>query len=183
MIQHSVLENQTPQPIISPTMLPLRVLVCGGREFGRIRPYERLRYLSNIMRPLELEEFLKRKEQYHFVLSTLEMVANEYHKVINEWEDAYGNWLPHWFIISGGASGVDDIAIDWAVVNWCEFKEYPADWKKYKKAAGFRRNQQMLDEGRPDLVIAFPGGNGTAHMVKIAKDAGVPVREIIYLAE
>ena len=57
-------------------------------------------------------------------------------------------------------------------------EEYPADWSKYGKRAGYIRNQQMLDEGQPDIVIAFPGGRGTAMMVKIAKEAGVPVHEI-----
>lgn len=44
------------------------------------------------------------------------------------------------------------------------------------KAAGPIRNQRMLDEGKPDLVVAFPGGRGTADMVRRAKAAGVPVR-------
>lgn len=33
----------------------------------------------------------------------------------------------------------------------------------------------MLQEGKPDLVVAFPGGRGTAHMTRIAQEAGVPV--------
>jgi hypothetical protein len=46
------------------------------------------------------------------------------------------------------------------------------------KAAGPIRNQRMIDEGKPDLVIAFPGGRGTADMVSRAKKAGIPVQEI-----
>jgi hypothetical protein len=41
----------------------------------------------------------------------------------------------------------------------------------------YRRNQQMLDEGRPDLVVAFPGGAGTANMVKLARAIGCEVIE------
>jgi len=33
----------------------------------------------------------------------------------------------------------------------------------------------MLDEGKPDLVVAFDGGRGTANMVKQAKAAGIQV--------
>lgn len=55
---------------------------------------------------------------------------------------------------------------------------YPADWRRDGKSAGYRRNRRMLSEGRPDLVIAFPGGPGTAHMVEIAEKAGVPVLRI-----
>jgi UDP-N-acetylmuramoylalanine-D-glutamate ligase len=40
------------------------------------------------------------------------------------------------------------------------------------------RNKWMLTDGKPDLVIAFPGGRGTASMVNLARAAGVPVTEI-----
>lgn len=93
--------------------------------------------------------------------------------------DAYGNWLPHGVtIIHGGASGADSIADDYSVVNWCDVQVFPADWKTHGRAAGPIRNQQMIDEGKPDLVVAFPGGRGTADMVRRAKAAGIPVQEI-----
>ena len=41
------------------------------------------------------------------------------------------------------------------------------------RKAGPIRNQQMLDEGRPSLVVAFPGGRGMADMVRRARNAGV----------
>lgn len=80
--------------------------------------------------------------------------------------------------IQGGAKGADFLAKCWA--NYCGWTciEYPADWKKYGKEAGYVRNKQMLDEGKPELVIAFPGGKGTAMMIKLAKEAGVKVIEI-----
>jgi len=54
---------------------------------------------------------------------------------------------------------------------------FDADWKLGKKA-GPLRNQRMIDEGRPDLVVAFPGGKGTADMVRRAEAAGVKVLKI-----
>lgn len=81
-------------------------------------------------------------------------------------------------LICGMAKGADLIAYDWAVVNWSQVKEFSADWKTHGKAAGHIRNQQMLDEGKPDLVVAFPGGRGTADMVRRSKKAGVEVIEI-----
>jgi len=54
---------------------------------------------------------------------------------------------------------------------------FPPEWKRYGPKAGPIRNKQMLDEGRPDLVVAFPGGNGTNDMVKKAKAAGIEVIE------
>jgi hypothetical protein len=88
-------------------------------------------------------------------------------------EDKYGNWLPCVTIIHGGASGADSIADDWAIINWCPVEEFKADWKKYGKAAGPIRNKQMLDEGKPDVVIAFPGGRGTQNMVQLAEERGI----------
>lgn len=52
-----------------------------------------------------------------------------------------------------------------------------ADWATYGDSAGPRRNQEMVDSGL-DLLIAFPGGMGTADMVRRAKAAGVPVEEV-----
>lgn len=64
-----------------------------------------------------------------------------------------------------------------------EIKEYPADWKKYGRAAGVLRNQQMLDENPDiDLVLAFHDNlaesKGTKDMVERAKKADIPVKHI-----
>lgn len=81
-------------------------------------------------------------------------------------------------VIAGGQKGADFYAICWAKYTRVEFKEFPADWDTHGDAAGPIRNKQMLDEGKPDLVIAFPGGRGTADMVRQAKRAKVEVREL-----
>lgn len=156
---------------------PKRVLVCGGRNFGHVTQWQWKKYHNKDQLSNDLQQ---RLHQHRFILDTLERIALELHEVEREPEDEYGNWLPYWVIISGMANGVDTVAIEWAVMNWCSLEEYPADWKQYGKAAGPIRNQRMLDEGKPDLVIAFPGGRGTADMVRKAKAAGIEVREIAY---
>lgn len=78
-------------------------------------------------------------------------------------------------VVEGDAQGADRIAGFWARKHKIDNLKFPADWKKYGKAAGPIRNQQMLDEGKPDLVIAFPGGGGTADMIERAEKAGVEV--------
>jgi hypothetical protein len=82
-------------------------------------------------------------------------------------------------IIQGGATGADSMAAAWAnstngVQNVC----CDAPWPRDGKPAGHFRNVAMLAL-KPALVIAFPGGKGTADMVRIAKKARVPVREEI----
>ena len=78
-------------------------------------------------------------------------------------------------IITGGASGVDTIAHEWAKEVGCKTEVYPADWEKYGKAAGPIRNKQMLDEGRPDRVVCFPGGCGTQNMYNLAVKYYIPI--------
>ena len=70
------------------------------------------------------------------------------------------------------------MAEDWAKVRGIECVVFHADRAKYGRAAGPIRNQQMLDEGRPTLVVAFPDGRGTADMVRRARSAGVEVIEV-----
>lgn len=76
---------------------------------------------------------------------------------------------PFAVLIHGCATGADIMAGEWAKANGIPVLEYPALWKLHNKRAGPIRNVQMLEEGNPDLVVAFPGGRGTAHMVGIAK--------------
>jgi hypothetical protein len=76
-------------------------------------------------------------------------------------------------IIEGDASGVDRIAGRWAVGHGRKLTRFPADWERYGKAAGPIRNSQMLDEGRPDICLHFPGGKGTEDMVRQARKAGL----------
>ena len=80
-------------------------------------------------------------------------------------------------LINGGATGADALAVKWA--STCPYidtvETYLAQWHLYGRMAGPIRNQQMLSHGRPDTVIAFPGGRGTADMVWRANAAHIPV--------
>lgn len=78
-------------------------------------------------------------------------------------------------LIHGAASGADSLAGEWAARNGIEVLACPADWKRYGRRAGPLRNRQMLDLS-PDLLVAFPGGRGTADMIAAAKERGVPIQ-------
>jgi hypothetical protein len=115
----------------------VRVLVCGGRHFAdRQRVFEAL---DTIHRETGITE-----------------------------------------VIHGDCRGADRLAGEWAGRKQIPISVYRADWdnidlpgakirmrngRPYDATAGFRRNIRMLIEGAPQLVIAFPGGNGTEHMV------------------
>jgi hypothetical protein len=85
-------------------------------------------------------------------------------------------------IIEGGAKGADTLAKEAAIECGVKYKEIKADWKRYGRAAGPKRNQQMLDEN-PNLVLAFhPNINeskGTKDMVNRARKAGIEVLVIL----
>ncbi len=66
----------------------------------------------------------------------------------------------------------------WATARGIATQVFPADWDTLGRKAGPIRNVQMLEEGRPDLIIAFPGARGTAHMMRISREAGVEVIEV-----
>jgi hypothetical protein len=89
-------------------------------------------------------------------------------------------------LIHGNAEGADTFAKE---VAWSDFhggtigmawktKPYPIEkenWKQYGKQAGPRRNRIMLTEGKPHVLISFPGGKGTADCIRTAGELGIPV--------
>jgi hypothetical protein len=79
-------------------------------------------------------------------------------------------------IICGGAPGSDDFVKHWGHANAVAVTVVRAEWQKYGHDAGPKRNQKML-EMKPDGVIAFPGGAGTADMVRLAREAGLKLWE------
>lgn len=82
-------------------------------------------------------------------------------------------------VIHGCAKGADTIGGLIAQAMGIKVEEYPADWDKYGKAAGVIRNQQMLDEGNPTVVLAchedIKNSKGTADMIRRAEKAKIRV--------
>jgi len=125
----------------------MRVLVCGGRNFSSF-------------------------EQRTWLYDGLNLLHEK--ATITE-------------IIEGGAGGADLVAKNWALWRRAcgdpiKLTEVPAEWEKHgrglkfsqKNPAGMIRNNEMV-KLRPDVVLATPGGRGTAHMIETAKRAGLKV--------
>ncbi len=128
------------------------VLVCGGRDYRN------------------KEELFSQLYTYHYNCTIITLLIN------------------------GGVPGADTLSTMWAHENNIPFKEFHPDWRNlealgavikqgrfelYNAMAGFDRNQKMIDEGKPKLVMAFPGGRGTADMVSRARKACIAVLEIL----
>ena len=124
-----------------------RVLICGGRDF------EDMARLSSVLHSL----------------------CNDKNWVVANYRS--NSYRPDIIVISGMAKGADTLATEWAKLNQLPILEFPANWDLHGKAAGPLRNQLMLHEGRPDIVVAFPTekSKGTWDMIKRAQKAGVPV--------
>ena len=135
-------------------MNEFRVLVCGGRKYGR-----------------------KWTATHGWVED--ERQINRLFKVLDKALEAATLAERPFVLIHGGAKGADSLSGLWAAARQVsDVRVYEADWETHGRGAGPIRNQKMLTESQPHVIIAFEGGKGTAHMVSIGKKAGVPVYEV-----
>lgn len=83
-------------------------------------------------------------------------------------------------LVHGGAVGADQMAAEMAMKLGADAECYLPDWQAHGRAAGFKRNIQMLDT-KPDLVIAFWDGKspGTKHTINNALDRRINT-EIVF---
>lgn len=130
----------------------IRILVCGGRDFGVFNP-NKYPTKTKDMANQEIGFFIKK---------------------MDELVDLYDGDI---MIIHGGANGADTLADAYADHLEIDKKVFRADWKRHKRGAGPIRNRKMMYEGRPDIVVAFNGGNGTADMVELAHNEAIEVKD------
>lgn len=82
-------------------------------------------------------------------------------------------------IIHGDCRGLDTLAGKYGVMKGLRVIPYPAKWKELGKRAGPIRNIQMLEENPDAILIAFPGGTGTANCIAEARKRGILVLQVI----
>lgn len=105
--------------------------------------------------------YLLQPEDHNFL-------ANQITKIMAGQFRSDATWL------HGDATGVDREVARILDHQGLLVKGFPADWEEHGLAAGFIRNRQMAQEC--DLLLAFPGGNGTEHMIKTCLKLGKEVR-------
>lgn len=83
-------------------------------------------------------------------------------------------------IVCGMARGADLLGKKYGDDNKYNVVEFPANWNKYGKSAGYIRNSEMANYA--DALIAFWDGksNGTNHMINIAKEKKLFVKIVYY---
>lgn len=130
------------------------VIVCGGRTFGSL----------NLPPDAPQELIEERLEQRRFEKHTL--------------TDMHAHLGPPARLFHGLAEGADTVASEWAAEMQITQQGVRAQWERFGRKAGIVRNKLMLDllRARTDVdkvVVGFPGGVGTQHMLEIAALAGV----------
>jgi len=78
-------------------------------------------------------------------------------------------------VVCGKARGVDALGERWAIENNIPVKYFPANWDKYGKSAGYRRNVEMAEYADGLFAIWDGESKGTNHMVNIAKEKHMPI--------
>ena len=83
-------------------------------------------------------------------------------------------------IISGTARGADALGERYAAERGLAVKQFSADWDRYGRSAGYKRNAQMAEYA--DAAVIFWDGisRGSKHMINLAKEKGLPVRIVLY---
>jgi len=93
--------------------------------------------------------------------------------------NSFQDWLVQYnetigTIHQGGARGADALAKRYAYERSIDCITHEAEWDKYGKSAGIKRNLRMLAFANPKYTIGFMGGRGTSHMIEISK--GIKIR-------
>ncbi len=84
-------------------------------------------------------------------------------------------------LLEGEANGVDKLAKEYAKINnWENIEEYPADWEKYGRRAGFIRNEEMVKNCDCCLILWDGNSKGTYSDIELCKKYKVPYTIIHY---
>lgn len=83
-------------------------------------------------------------------------------------------------IISGCAFGADTLGEKYAMEKNYYLDKHPADWDKYGKSAGYRRNKEMVDIASAAICFWDGKSKGTKHTIDLCKEKGIPCKVVRY---
>jgi hypothetical protein len=81
-------------------------------------------------------------------------------------------------VLTGGARGAEQLGYRWAWKHVVTHQLFRAEWERFGKTAGVRRNHQMAQAG--DVLVVFGDGQapGTTHLMQCMQELGKPVVRI-----
>lgn len=133
-----------------------RIVVTGGRRYGFVPAYT------------PLDAYRAAKDRADLERARFDQIMDAAIERLKLTEVASGRCR----------TGADELAMRWAKRRKVQFTGFMANWQQLGTAAGPERNGRMLREFRPDKVLAFPGGAGTADCVRQAEALGIEVIRI-----
>ena len=83
-------------------------------------------------------------------------------------------------VISGTARGADSLGEKYATEMGYKLEQYPANWNKYGKRAGYLRNEQMADVAHACVCFWDSKSKGTKHMIDLANEKKLKLRVVKY---
>lgn len=149
----------------------MKIIVCGGRNVGRTSP--------NAAHFHAAAEISRATDERNFVIQHLSKMHAE---------------TPITMVIAGDEGGAERIGLNWAVRNgipvdvWTRKKSETVlskslgllrETRSSRRETMTERNSRMLAGSKPDLVIAFGGGESTRELLEQAKRLSIPVLEVL----
>lgn len=107
-------------------------------------------------------------------------IVNYLKEVYADQEKRFGQGDMDFIIIQGLARGVDMIAKEWADKHNLGTWDFPAEWDKYGRSAGFRRNVEMVDRCDYCLILWDGQSKGTKHDIDLCISKNKPYKVVIY---
>ena len=78
-------------------------------------------------------------------------------------------------VLTGGERGAELLGYRWAWKHAVKHQRFRADWERFGKVAGVRRNHQLAQAGDVLVVFGHPTSPGTAHLIQCMRALGKPV--------
>lgn len=156
----------------------MKIVVTGGRKYGKMPDWNGGKPLIPdgyyINTDGEKEYVDKENPDYIDAARKAGFERGKLYSTLDHWLEQD----PGLVLGMGDARGADLWALRWAEEKGVPHKVFEADWGGLGKAAGPIRNRKMLEEFKPDLVLAFPGGKGTESTIQMAKLRRIPVIKV-----
>lgn len=115
-----------------------------------------------------------------------EVWEEDYTTIIAGGRDLWHYWLVDYAVyksgfviskvVSGGAKGIDTVGEAWSLVNGLGYADIVyADWDKFGKSAGYKRNEEMAEKAKQLIAVWDGQSKGTKSMIEIAERKGLNV--------
>ena len=83
-------------------------------------------------------------------------------------------------VVCGCARGADELGYRYAILRGYNIKEFPADWNRYGKSAGYIRNSEMAKYADAAVVFWDGQSKGSKHMIDLMKSEKKPVKVVSF---